>query len=62
MTRAIDRFRDRDEQIDAMRQQKIVGGNIAVAEALVDAGELVEFPPVSRLSCKAGKIVTPIFC
>ncbi|MBW6530524.1 nucleotide-binding protein [Sphingomonas sp. RRHST34] len=45
MTGQIDRFKDRDDQIEAMLSQKTVRGNRSVAEALVDAGELVAFAP-----------------
>lgn len=55
MTRAIDRFQDREERIDAMRRQKIVGGNLAVAAALVDAGELVEFAPGVEIIVQEGQ-------
>lgn len=40
----IERFRDRGVRIEAIRRQKIVGGDRRVACALVEAGELVAFP------------------
>ncbi|HET6523175.1 TIR domain-containing protein [Sphingopyxis sp.] len=55
MTRAIDRFRDREERIDAMRQQTIVGGHALVAAALVDAGKLVDFEAGVELIVQEGQ-------
>ena len=40
---AIERFRDRRTLIQAMKRQRIVNGNEAVAEALADAGTLASF-------------------
>lgn len=50
----LERLADREEQINAMRRQAIVGGHRAVAAALVDAGTLVTFPPGGELMAQFG--------
>lgn len=40
-----DRFTSPSELIDALLEQKLVRGNRALAEAIAEDGELIEFPP-----------------
>lgn len=54
MNRLADRFAEEDELIEALRGQKIVGRDRAVATALAQAGEIVTFAPGEELMRQGG--------
>ena len=46
---------NRPNLIDALRRQEFVGGDTALAEAMADQGELVEFPKGHKIIVEGGE-------